>query len=143
MSDVSMSAKVQFTPRGDLGRFIASRVTPAALKAVAAAQSIVVEEAKNLCPVRTGNLRQSIAAPSPDDTGKTVVGRIVAGASYAGYVEYGTGQRGAASHGAGPYSYSPQHPGQAAQPYMRPALDSARQRIKDEFRSEMTAGLKV
>ncbi len=143
MADVSMSAKVQWTPRGDLGRFVASRVTPAALRAVAASQSLVVEEAKAICPVLTGNLRDSIAAAEPDDTGKAVVGRIVAGASYAGYVEYGTGQRGAASPGAGPYPYSSQHPGQAAQPFMRPALDSARQKIKEEFSSQMTAGLKL
>jgi hypothetical protein len=48
-------------------------------------------------------------------------------------VEFGTGRRGASSAGAGPYSYDPNWPGMVAQPYMRPALDTARPQILAAF----------
>ncbi len=142
MADVSLKARVQFTPRSDLGRYIATRVTPGVIAGVKAAQGLIVQEAKDLCPVDTGFLRDSITAGEPDETGKSVVGTVVASAPYAGYVEYGTGQRGASSAGAGPYPYNPKWPGQAAQPFLRPALDSTRTVVREAFASSLSVELK-
>jgi HK97 gp10 family phage protein len=136
-----LAATATFRPRGDSGQFIASFVTPGVLASVSASAELVVSEAKAIVPVDTGALRDSIGA-SVAEAERTVVGTVVAGMPYAAYVEYGTGQRGAASAGAGPFQYSPTWPGQAAQPYMRPALDTAREAIKELFRSQIALALK-
>lgn len=47
------------------------------------------------------------------------------------YVEYGTGKRGAASALAGPGPYSSTWPGQAPEPYMRPAMDEISGQVLD------------
>ena len=142
MADVSLKAKVQFTQRGDLGRFIETKVTPGVIASVKAAQGLIVQEAKAMAPVRTGNLRDSIAADDPEETGKSVVGAVTASASYAGYVEYGTGIRGSQSAGAGPYPYSPTWHGMEAHPFLRPALDTTREAVKELFASNLSISLK-
>jgi len=96
-----------------------------------------VKEAKALCTVDTGGLRNSITDIVTVE-GNTVDGQVVATAEHAVYVEMGTGPVGEANH-AGiasvPVTYSPKgwtykdpktgefiHTrGQAAQPYMYPA----------------------
>jgi HK97 gp10 family phage protein len=99
---------------------------------IAAAREIR-DLAKDLAPVKTGHLRDSIRAWETN-SGATVTaggvsnaGRLLDGdtasanVDYAVYQEFGTGQRGAASpgHGQGPYG---DFPGFPAQPYMRPAI---------------------
>lgn len=143
MSDVSLKATVTFAPRSQAGQFIETRVTPGIIASVKAAQGLAVQEAKSLCPVRTGTLRDSIQAVEPELTGKTVVGAVVATAPYAGYVEYGTGIRGAGSAGAGPYPYNPDWKGMEAQPYLRPALDTTRDAIRELFASNLAVALRV
>ena len=143
MADVSLKAKVQFAPRGDLGRFIETKITPGVIASVKAAQGLIVQEAKALCPVgETGDLRDSIGPEDPEETGKSVVGAVTASAPYAGYVEYGTGIRGSKSEGAGPYPYSPTWPGMEAQPFLRPALDTTREAVKELFASNLSISLK-
>jgi len=143
MAGVSLKSRVQFTPRNTSGQFIAAKVTPGVIASVAAAQGLIVQEAQSICPVRTGALRDSIKPEEPDDSGKTVVGAVVASAPYAGYVEYGTGIRGAASAGAGPYPYSPTWPGMEARPFLRPSLDTAREAVKAVFASQLAISLKT
>ena len=134
---------MQYTPRSDLGRFIATRITPGIVAGVAAAQQLVVQEAQALCPVRTRFLRDSIAAADPDDSGKTVTGAIVASAPYAGYVEFGWGRRGSEGPNQGPYPYNPHYTGHAAQAFLRPALDSTRTVVKEAFASTLSLTLKT
>lgn len=143
MAGVSLKARVQYTPRSSAGQFIAATITPGVIASVKAAQGLIVQEAQSMCPVRTGALRESIAAVEPDDSGKTVTGAVEATAPYAGYVEFGTGIRGAASPGAGPYPYSPTWPGMEAQPFLRPALDSTREAVKEVFASNLSIALKT
>lgn len=100
---------------------------------VRAAQSVVLEEAKNNVPVDTGELKASISAGEITDDGNRITGTVVATADHAAYVEFGTGTRGAASPGAGPFRYGSQR-GMRAQPYMRPALDTARDKVLSEFK---------
>lgn len=142
MGDVSLKAKATYTPRGSGGQFIAARVTPGVIASVRAAQGLIVQEAKNNAPVRTGTLRDSIAASEPEETGKTVVGRVGVGVSYGAFVEYGTGIAGAASAGAGEGPYSPTWPGMEARPFLRPALDTTRGAVKEIFASNLSIALK-
>lgn len=129
---MSLSATARYTPRSDVGQFIKTFVVPGLLDAVGAAGRAVEEEAKAICPVDTGVLRDSIAS-RVDQATNSVYATVYATAPYAGYVEFGTGIRGAESDGAGPYPYNPKWPGMAAQPFLRPALDTRRQEIKDAF----------
>lgn len=122
-----LHATAQYTPRADTGRFIRDRITPAILQATQDAAQIVLLEAQAICPVDTGFLRDSGSVQLRDlEPDATAVADVVFSAPYAAYVEYGTGVRGSESEGAGPYPYDPNWPGQIAQPYLRPALDTAR-----------------
>jgi hypothetical protein len=68
------------------------------------------------------------------NSGEAVVdgyeGEVGFGSGHAIYVEYGTGQRGAASHFPGKpddITYSPGWRGMAAQPYLTPSVEEARE----------------
>lgn len=126
---MKLSATATFVERNSVGQFIASRVTPALMERMDKAGALVAAEAKSLAPVHTGELRDSISH-RVDAVGSRVVATIYASAPHAGFVEYGTGQRGASSASAGPYPYSASWPGMAAQPFLRPALDTMRGEIK-------------
>lgn len=143
MSDFSVKARVQFAPRSDAGRFITARIIPGLTQSIQAAQGLIVQEAKNLCPVRTGALRDSIAAVQPEETGKTVVGQVEASAPYSAYVEFGTGIRGATGPNPGPYPYSETWSGMEARAFMRPALDTTRDAVREIFASQLAISLKT
>lgn len=112
---------------------ILSRIRSAVYNSVATACEIVAEEAKAIVPVRTGTLRDSISARPPAEENGVVVGAVEATAPYAMYVEYGTGRRGAESPGRGEGPYSMGWAGMAAQPYLRPAIDSSKSEIQQTF----------
>jgi hypothetical protein len=71
------------------------------------------------------------------ETGSTVVADVIFDSGHAAYVEYGTGIRGAESAGAGPYPYSPTWAGMPAQPYLRPALDIAKDEVRQAFKDAL------
>ena len=136
---MGFTAKSTFTPRNDLGQFIQTNVTPGVRASTSAAGALIRDTAKELCPVRTGELRDSIDM-TVEDTGKTVRAVVEASAAHADYVEFGTGRRGAESPGAGAGPYSPTWPGMPAQPYMRPALDQSREAILELYRGNISTG---
>lgn len=136
-----IQAKATATPRGSGGQFIAARITPAIKAAVQVASQAVLEAAQAIVPVDTGELRDS-GSVVVEETDKTVVGRIVFSSDHAGYVEFGTGIRGASSPGAGPYPYSPNWHGMPARPYLRPALDSTRDSVREIFASQIALAMK-
>ncbi len=142
MSGFTMRATATYRPRTDVGQFIAEKIAPAAAIGVQQAAEIVLEEAKEIVAVDTGELRESGHIGEPRDTGKTVVCDVIFDADHAAYVEFGTGQRGAASAGAGPYPYAADWPGMEAQPYLRPALDTTRQVVREQMASAIALGLK-
>lgn len=125
-------ATAQYTPRGDIGRFIAERITPAVLQATQEAGQIVLLEAQAIVPVDTGALRES-GQVTVRETDSSCIADVTFTAGHAAYVEFGTGIRGSESSGAGPYPYDPSWPGMPAQPYLRPALDTARGEMLGEF----------
>lgn len=116
---------------GDFSRVLAV-VLPKVTQAVTQATNAVYEESQVLCPVDTGNLHDT-AKTEVEIGNDAVTGSVIYPASYAAYVEFGTGRRGASSAGAGPYTYNPDWPGMVAQPYLRPALDVAKPQIKAAF----------
>lgn len=131
-----IEATAVFTPR-DAGEFVRSVFVPRLESAVRAACERVSQEAKAIVPVDTGALRDSIAVVEPVDSGSAVEGKVEATMHYAPYVEFGTGERGASSPGAGPGPYTPGWPGMPAQPYLRPALDTARDAVLKEFEERL------
>jgi HK97 gp10 family phage protein len=133
---MKLSCTVKYTPRSSAGQFVKAKITPAVTASVQAACQYVAEEAKAICPVDTGALRDSISF-RVDEVGSTIQGTVYAGMFYAAYVEYGTGRRGAGSAGAGGYPYTPTWAGQTAQPYLRPALDSAHDVVMGIFRGQL------
>lgn len=145
---------------GELSTKVANQVME---KAVAASTKTIQAEAKLLCPVNHGELRNSIRT-KVETTGETVIGTIYTNKTYAVYVEMGTGPKGEANHaGVSPstspsYTQSPwwvhesqidaetaeqyhwfyidtpegrfyQCTGQAAQPFMYPALKNNEERV--------------
>lgn len=102
------------------------KIVPKLVAATKEASDSVAWEARQLAPVDTGELVDSISTGAVELVGSAVQGFVEADSPHAAFVEFGTGQRGAASPGAGSGPYNPDWPGMAAQPYMRPALDAAR-----------------
>lgn len=139
-SDMGLSARAQFTPRGDLGRFVDVQIAPGVKASVEAACKTIEGRAKELVPVDTGALRDSITT-EVNETGKTVVGTVSSDLPYAVFTEYGTGRRGEASPGAGAGPYNPNWPGMPATPWLRPAVDENREAIKDLFRANISLSL--
>ncbi len=137
---MSLSARAQFTPRGDLGRFVDVVIKPGVEASVQAACQLIEDRAKELVPVDAGDLQSSIHS-TVQETGKTIVGTVGTDLYYGPYVEFGTGIAGSASPGAGPGPYTPGWPGMPAQPYMRPATDEARGAILDLFRSNISVAI--
>lgn len=102
-------------------------------------------EAVDLCPVRTGELRQSIHS-DVEGSGHEVTGIVYTDKEYAPYVEFGTGRRGeATSSETSPdidIEYSQFIGGQAAQPFMYPALNNNKERIMKEVQRDLQRQMK-
>lgn len=135
---MNFRAESRFTPV-DLVR-LQQFYVPKIVAAVTDGCGAVAAEAQVIVPVDTGELRDSIGVGPIELVGTAVRGSVEATAPHAAYVEFGTGQRGQASPGAGAGPYSPSWPGMPAQPYLRPALDTARSEIIAAFRKQ---GLKT
>ena len=115
-------------------------------------------QAKEMCPVDTGNLKESIHVKFKQN-GKKSVGKVYTNVEYAAFVEFGTGKT-----GEGSYEYEDklqdkltykQKPwktgfgwtnGQIAQPYMYPALNKSIQYMLklmgEDFRKEIDKKVK-
>lgn len=114
----------------------------AALLSVEQGAEIVLEEAEAIVPVDTGELRESGHVEMVTSGGAQPSAAVVFDSEHAAYVEYGTGVRGAASAGAGEGPYDPDWPGMAAEPYLRPALDTSRAAIVEVFRDNTALAVK-
>ncbi len=106
------------------------------------ASEAVLETAESIVPVRTGYLRESgHTEVTKTDSGYT--GAVIFDEPYARYVEEGTGIRGEASPGAGPGPYSPDWPGQSAQPFARDALAIENPHILEIFQDNLAIARKL
>lgn len=109
-------------------------------KGVTKATKLVQGDAKELCPVDEGQLRNSITA-EVEETPRKIVGKVGSNVEYAPYVEFGTGQKGEASPSP-PKSdqdirYRQDWSGMPAQPYLYPALKQNEDRVKDIVKEEV------
>lgn len=110
-------------------------------------------EAKDLCPVRDGQLRNSIRTTTRKSKYK-VTALVHTNTEYAAYVEFGTGKVGettpVANKYPGPLSYRQTKwlgkihdvgwryiAGQAAQPFLYPALKNNEEKVRDNIANEL------
>ena len=92
--------------------------------------------AKDLCPVDTGQLQNSIEVEDLPDDGSVVGVKIAPHTEYAVYVEYGTGQRGDPS-----VPHREDWKGQSPQPYMYPALKAHEKEIPGYVKNALQAAI--
>jgi HK97 gp10 family phage protein len=114
--------------------------------ALRAGASVIAKEAKVNAPIKSGNLKKSIRTGSNSKKGyveayvaaggkKSKDGKLKKGAFYAQFIEYGTAAHlikpknkkklsFIAKDGNRVNTFSVNHPGLQAKPFMRPALDS-------------------
>jgi hypothetical protein len=142
---VNFRASSTFRPV-DISRAMQS-VVPRLVAAIEDSQSAVTDEAQMIAPVgATGDLVSNIAPGPVSLVGNVVSGTVVSASGHASFVEFGTGLRGEGTYpyplptenvpitGSWVYDYKKQNwVGHEAQPYMRPALDTARPAIIDSF----------
>lgn len=119
-----LKATATYTPRGSVGQFIEAKITPGVVASVEASGQLVADEAKGIVHVVSGRLKDSIHSVLRETDGKTIAADIIADTPYAAIEEFRLG--------------GPRGPGHA---YLRPALDTARQAIKDLFRSQVSLRL--
>ncbi len=119
---------------------------------IAKQTKLVQGEAKDLCPVDSGDLQQRIYTDVKSQQSK-VIGKVVTNVEYAAYVEFGTGKKGEESGGdkyPGPLSYKQDKwlvnipdvgprwiEGQPAQPFMYPALKNNEELVKKNIASDL------
>ena len=114
------------------------------IRGIGKSMTVIEGDAKDLCPVDHGELRDSIHSETKIIEG-IVIGECGTNKEYAAYQEFGTGQRGAESPsppkapiGNG---YREDWSGCAAQPYLYPALmqnkDTVKELCADELRQEI------
>lgn len=109
-------------------------------KALNKACLVVENEAKRLCPVDTGDLRNSITHEVDDG-----VGIVGTNKEYAPYVEYGTGIFAVEGNGRDtPWSYQDDEGnwhttiGQKPQPFLNPAAQTKKKLVIKVFNDEIT-----
>lgn len=102
--------------------------------------TVIEGDAKDLCPVDTGELRNSIHSKT-EIKGDSISGEVGTTKTYSSYIELGTGQRGSSSPsppkapiGDG---YREDWTGISAQPYLYPALMQNKETANDLCTQEL------
>lgn len=105
---------------------------------------IIATDARSLCPVDTGHLRESIQTRVIENKSQ-ITGEVFTDVEYAPYVEFGTGQRGEKAglkrEGIN-LAYNPDWAGMAPQPFMYPALEVHRDDIMEKLKAAVVMELK-
>lgn len=106
-------------------------------RAVQRSCKTVQGEAKLLCPVDKGELRNSIST-KVETSSNGVIGKVYTNKEYAPYVEFGTGSKGEASYdGDISVTYNAEWAGQPAQPYLYPALKNNEEVVLKDIRKDI------
>jgi HK97 gp10 family phage protein len=129
-----------YKPRNGGGQFVAAQISKGVREAVIEWAGDVLDTARGLVPVDTGELKAS-GHVTVAETNKTLAVAVSFDADHAGFIEFGTGIRGASSPGAGDGPYSPTWAGQSAQPYLRPAFDQNRSKAEAMTREKIQEAL--
>ncbi len=141
-----VAARATFRPNGNTRRVVELIAQVRIFAAVQRSQGVIVEHARRNVTVRSGELQDSIGPGEIKDDGKRITGSVVATAGHAAFEEFGTGLIGAGTYpgelpqenvpitGSWDYDYRRVgYQGRAARPFMRPALDTARAEVLEEF----------
>lgn len=123
---------------------IGGNATDCMYRGIGKSMTVIEGDAKDLCPVDSGELRDSIHSDT-EKHGEEVKGTCGTNKEYAAYQEFGTGQRGSESPsppkapiGDG---YRVDWTGCAAQPYLYPSLmqnkDTVKELCAEELRQEI------
>lgn len=119
--------------------------TKVVAKAVGEITKKVQGDAKDLVPVDTGQLRNSIVT-AVEEKEDTIIGIVSTNSDNAAYVEFGTGQRGKASDIESKkemdISYKEDWAGMAAQPFMYPAIKQNEEYIKEAIKGAIKMEIK-
>lgn len=103
--------------------------------------TVIEGDAKDLCPVDKGELRDSIHSDTKKQDGE-IKGTCGTNKEYSAYVEYGTGQRGldSPSPPKAPIGdgYREDLAGMAAQPYLYPSLMQNKDLVKELCAEELS-----
>ena len=116
---------------------------PRVAKGINQGAAVIVADAKRIVHVDSGQLHDSIVVIPAEISGKVASGGVEATADHAVYEEMGTGARGAASGGNGSgvsVTYTPDHPGMAAHPYLFPAYKNNQQQVVDAVAKAVKGG---
>jgi predicted DNA-binding protein len=112
-------------------------------KAMEIIGGMVESFAKNLCPVKTNVLRNSITHTIEDEGRTTVIGSNV---EYAPYVELGTGQYAEGGNGRKtPWVYKDEKgvwhrtTGRKPKPYLRPAVEDHIKEYEEVLKNELSS----
>lgn len=101
---------------------------------------MVQGEAKNLCPVDSGQLRNSIKSKT-EVTEKGIVATVTTNCEYAAYQEFGTGQKGDSSPTPPKYdgelAYREDWKGIPAQPFLYPALKNNEDKVMESIQEDL------
>jgi hypothetical protein len=143
-----LAATATFKPSESMARWVDLYVQVRLFAAAQKAQGVVVVEAQATCPVVTGDLQSKIQPGEIIIGGGRIVAPVVSDSDHAPFVEFGTGLRGAGTYpyalpqegvpftGSWVYDFRNQGwVGMPSQPYLRPALDTARDQVLQEFKS--------
>ena len=122
-----------------------------------AKQAMMVQgEAKELCPVDTGDLRNSIKVNTKKNKNK-IVGTVSTNSDHAAYVEFGTGKVGERTNKNTNVNVSYKQDkwlanipdvgprwveGQPAQPYLYPALKNNEEKILENIKADVKQAIK-
>ena len=141
---MNFKATSTFTPVA-ISRAMQS-VVPRIVAAVEESQAAVTDEAQMIAPMRSGDLVSKIGPGPVELIGSVVRGTVESTSDHAAFVEFGTGLKGEGTYpyplptegvpitGSWVYDYKKQQwVGMESQPYLRPALDTARPAILDAF----------
>ncbi|MDE5781487.1 MAG: HK97 gp10 family phage protein [Lachnospiraceae bacterium] len=105
---------------------------------------LIATDARSLCPVDTGHLRESIQTRIVENKNE-ITGEVFTDIEYAPYVEFGTGQRGEKAglkrEGIN-LAYSPDWAGMDPHPFMYPALEAHRDDIMEKLKAAVVMELK-
>lgn len=121
-------------------------------------REVVQADAKSLCPVDDGDLRESIKVKTKIED-NSITGIVYTNNEYAAYVEFGTGKVGentpVGDKYPGPLSYKQDKwlvnipdvgprwiDGQPAQPYLYPAIKNNKEKILENIKSDVKKAMK-
>jgi HK97 gp10 family phage protein len=129
-----LSVTSQFAPRSGIGQFAKVVMGPRCAAATQESCELIQTLEQGYAPVDTGALRDSITIDPPNEGDASVTQSVGPHVSYASYQEYGTGMRGDPT---APYAHVMSWPGIPAHPFVRPAMDEARGKVKDIFQRQL------